>query len=86
MAAVNCLILHAGDTDAFTGLPTSITLQPNETSATVNITVIDDQLPEDTVEIIISADVDMNGHYQSSVLRFAIQDNDCESTDLKQNL
>ena len=54
--------------------PATITLQPNETSATVNATIIDDQFPEDD----FMHHVHMNSNHGSQTINITILDNDCE--------
>ena len=71
---VNCCTSITGVTNVFTILPTNFTLQPDETSAIVNITIIDDQLPEDDRTYTYSVD----SQFGSSVIQITIQDNDCE--------
>ena len=68
--------VHPGVTNTFTVSPTSLTLQPNETSAVISITVIDDALPENDLSSTISAD-SRSGSQQISIV---ILDNDCKQS------
>ena len=54
--------------------PTIITLQPNETSATVFATIIDDPYPEDDFAYYVN----MNSAHGSRTINITIHDNDCE--------
>ena len=54
---------------------TNITLQPNETSATVNATIIDDPYPEDEYTYHIHMSSIRHG---SQNVNITIVDNDCE--------
>ena len=54
--------------------PNTITLQPNETSVTVNATIIDDHLPEDD----FTYHIHMNSDHGSQTINITILDNDCE--------
>ena len=67
-------------TDAFKLSASKITLQPNETSATINITVLDDWYPENNKTYSITGSAEQYGRYQYSVptFTFTIQDNDCK--------
>ena len=67
--------------DAFTVSEMIVTLQPNETSAIVNINVIDDHYPEDNETFTITGYTDQTyGRYQNSPLSvtFTINDDDCK--------
>ena len=66
----------AGVAGVFTILSTNITLQPNETSATVSINVIDDQLPEDNLTHTINGFVPELRDSQS--ITITIIDDDCK--------
>ena len=54
--------------------PTIITLQPNDVSATVMATVIDDPYPEDEFPYYVT----VNSDHGSTTINFTIHDNDCE--------
>ena len=54
--------------------PTIITLQPDDTSALVFATVIDDPYPEDDFTYYVA----MNSDHGSQTINLTIHDNDCE--------
>ena len=66
--------MYTGVSNTFTISPTSIILQPDETTAIISITVMDDLLPENDLSSTISAD-SVAGSEQISII---ILDNDCE--------
>ena len=79
MSYMTSIVLHNTFLSDSTGnliiSPATITLQPNETSATVNATIIDDQFPEDD----FTYHVHMNGgRHGSQTINITILDNDCE--------
>ena len=68
-------ILHlsrTAATDVFTISPSSLTLQPDETSANISITVVDNQLAEDNRSFPINA----NSQFGTASISITIQDND----------
>ena len=70
---------HADCDEDFT-LSRMVTLQPNESSATVNITILDDWYPEDNETFTITGYSNNGALALSNILMFTITilDNDCE--------
>ena len=71
-------IYSAGSSSAFTVSPGTITLEPEDTTATVNITLVDDIFPEDDLNETVTAS--SSGAIKTFTI--TIKDNDCKLNSL----
>ena len=69
------MLYYVGVSNAFMVVP-SITLQPSDTFAVVNITIADDDLPENDNEYLVTL---TSGSLTTKDVRFTIRDDDGES-------
>lgn len=69
------MLYYVGVSNAFMVVP-SITLQPSDTFAVVNITIADDDIPENDNEYLVTL---TSGSLATKDVRFTIKDDDGES-------